>query len=664
MSLKLLDYGNPKPFGETIGGSRCLAWPVDTYRVTLPKASNDGDSLNPFERVILKLLDAVGAMDANVLADETRIPLDLVQGILRRLRDKGFIDEHNVIIKRKGNNLKDQEEEIPIFVTAMLFRELATGKILPFLHFMDDTNPLRKKEEGKNDRFRVIHWQDVHKKNPPEARDVVTCLRAMKRRSVAFGRNDRMPAVLQITIARSPELYYLECPIAVQKSDGEFRIADPFGNGFSLVLESVFVELLEQDSELSQWLLNWKQSLSNPRPPKPDGPDQWPKEPFDNKANEQCYPNLVASLRRRYIRSDDNVHWMAVARTISKIHASLEWALFYACCHRSSDEAIKVLKLTIQKNHSTLIANAALSVGLDLPDFVFRPVPEGKLIGFQDGQAELGTVLAIAILQAEKDESHPLRRIASSHPDFIARLLGIKKNRDEKGHGKGGADAPDVELPADSFMREIVHALLPHIRFADTPVAGTDKDTRADSLMDARTSIQGEFGFKAFNRLGANLQDRLIHAERFWLAAKDGDDALAFACDLYAALQSSFRNRLSSNLPPDILDSEFIAVSQRKMHESGLGELPECLRTVKPLAIRQTLQGNDQTLGACVVAFLLMSDVHSLCSIADSQRTFIDDTEQVITKRRHGNEPLPLPTADIAKLRKAAYSTIKTLLET
>jgi len=82
------------------------------------------------------------------------------------------------------------------------------------------------------------------------------------------------------------------------------------------------------------------------------------------------------------------------------------------------------------------------------------------------------------------------------------------------------------------------------------------------------------------------------------------------------------------------------------------------------LAIRQTLQGNDQTLGACVVAFLLMSDVDSLCSIADSQPTFIGDIEQVITKRRHGNEPLPLPTVDIAKLRKAAYSTIKTLLET
>ena len=100
MPMKILDYGRPNPFGDTIGGRRNLAWPVNAYRVTLPKASDDGDDLNPFERVILKLLDAVGAMDAHALADETRIPLDFLKGILLRLRDKELIDEHNAIIKR------------------------------------------------------------------------------------------------------------------------------------------------------------------------------------------------------------------------------------------------------------------------------------------------------------------------------------------------------------------------------------------------------------------------------------------------------------------------------------------------------------------------------------------------------------------------------------
>ena len=67
--LKLLDYGKPAPFGGIIGRPRHLAWPVNVYRVTLPRVLDDGDGLNAFERVILKLLETVGLMNADALAD-------------------------------------------------------------------------------------------------------------------------------------------------------------------------------------------------------------------------------------------------------------------------------------------------------------------------------------------------------------------------------------------------------------------------------------------------------------------------------------------------------------------------------------------------------------------------------------------------------------------
>jgi hypothetical protein len=287
MRLKLLDYGRLNPFGDTIGRPSRLAWPVNAYRVTLPKISDDGDSRNPFERVILKLLNAVGAMDAHALADETRIPLDLVKSILLRLQDKALIDEHNAIIEQEHDNSESEEEKASVFVTALLFRELATGKILPFLHFLDDRHPLQKREEEKF--VQMVSANQAHEQCVPVPRDVISASRAMKKRSEALGNDDRMPAVQQITIVPQPEVHYLDCPIAIQKSDGEFRIADPFGNGFSLVLESAFEQLIEQDDKLAEWLRNWKESLRNPRPPKPDDPDKRRKEPFDNEANWQRY---------------------------------------------------------------------------------------------------------------------------------------------------------------------------------------------------------------------------------------------------------------------------------------------------------------------------------------------------------------------------------------
>lgn len=651
--LKLLGYDKPYPFGEIIGKQRNLAWPVNAYRVTLPRTSNDVDGLNIFERVILKLLNAVGVMDASALADETRIPLDLVKSILLRLQDRTLIDEHYAIIEQEHDNSENVEEKAPVFVTALLFRELATGKILPFLHWLDDDNPLRKKE-GEEKAFVSIRWGDAHKKLPPTQRDVISALRAMKKRSAAFGRDDKMPAVQQITIVRSPELYHLECPIAIQKSDGEFRIADPFGNGFSLILESAFELLLEQDDKLAEWLSKWKVSLSNPRPPRTGDSNQRLREPFENDATSQRYPKLVSNLRPSR---------NAPFRSITQIYASIEWALFYACCCRSFEDVIAKLKFTGQPEHPALLWGAAEGIGLQPPKSGFKSVREGKLLDFKNEKAELGAVLSIAILQAEMDELHPLHLISSAYPDFVSRLLGIKKERDEKGHGKGGAAAPKAELAADSFMREIVHSLLPEVSFTDTPNAGQDRDAHADSLLDARANIQSEFGFKAFNRLGANLQDRLIYAERFWLSCDDGDNALVFACDLYAALQASFRLRLFGKLPPDIKDSELIAAAQEKAREARFGTLPECLRTVRLLAIRETLQGNDPTLGACVVAFLLISDAETLSTVADLQPSFMDDIKNVIASRGHGNEPLLLPKVDIAKLRKASYKTIKTLTE-
>lgn len=652
MASKILDYGRQNPFGEIFGRPSALAWPVHAYRVTLPKASSEGDGLNAFERVIFKLLDSVGRMSERALADETRIPLDLVKGILLRLRDKGFINEHNGIVKRGENGSESKAAGAPVFATALVFRELVTGKLLPFMHLLDDCNPLRKREDERS--VKIVPENPACRQLMPTPQDVIRVLRDMKKRSSAFGRSDGPPAVLQISIAQSPESYFLDCPIAIQKSDGEFRIADPFGNGFSLILETAFSQLLAQESKMESWFLQWKESLRNPRSSKRDSVEDRPKEPFETDANWQRYPKLVASLR-----PSKN----AAFRSISKIHASIEWALFYACCRRPYEDAIAELRLTAQLEHASLLECAAGTIGLEVPRVGFRAVPEGKIVGFQQGQAELGTLLAIALLQAKRDCTHPLRRIARLHHDLIGRLFEIKRQRDENSHGKGGADSPNAELTAETFMRELVHALVPDIRFADTSAPGADTEARADSILDARASIQGEFGFKAFNRLGVNLQDRLIYAERFWLASKDGDDALAFVCDLYAALQAKFRQILSGRLPPQVWDSEFIPVAQARTQQYNLGELSECLCTVKPLAIRQTLQGSDPTLGACVVGFLLMAEEGALHCIANLQPTFIEDISRIITLRGHGNEPQSLPRADVASIRKSAYTTIKTLQE-
>jgi hypothetical protein len=654
MSLILLDYGKPTPFGEVVGGIRNLAWPVNAYRLTMPIPSKDSMSLNAFERVILKLIDAGGARDSEVLAQETCIPKDLVHCVLLRLRDKSYIDDNNEILEQKRKDWRSKEEEPPVFTTALLFRELVGGKILPYLHVLNDENPLKKKEDEKN-RFRRIRWDEAHTKGLPIPRDVICAMRAMRKRSRALGDETRLPAVQYITIASQPELYHLDCPIAIQKSDGEFRIADPFCNGFALMLESAFSRLLEKDNGLSEWLLKWRKNISNPSQDSEDTQAVNQKEPYDNDENWGLYRKLIANLlpgpHKQY-------------RSIRRIHAALEWTFFYSCAQRACDSVVQELKLTNHSEHPTLLENAARTILLDVPQNGLHPVRMGKLGDFLSGKASLETDLSLALLMAARDASHPLRRIALMYPDLIIRLFNIKKSRDELGHGTGKVRLRDVRLPEDTFMQEVVAALLPALRFSDAAtVAEVDEDAVADTLIAARTSVQSEFGFALFNRLGKNLQDRLIAAERFWLSCNDGDDALALACDLYAALQGLFRRVLAGVVPPDIADSEYSVTAQRNAEGVGLGDLPDCLLTAKRSAIRETLQGNDQSLQSCVVAMLIVFEPDALLAIGHMHSSFITDVAHVIDRRGHGNEPLPLPRKQILEMRNAAYRTMKTLLE-
>lgn len=654
MSLKLLDYGNRNPFTRTIGKPRSLAWPVNAYRVTLPTSNANEDGFNPFERVIFKLLIVSGGLNLDYLSTETCIPKSLVKSIILRLQDNDLIDSYGNI--KHHDNSAVESETSPEFVTALVFRELVTGKILPFLHLLVDSNPLRKNELDDIKFIRKIPKQDTYKNTNPIPRDIIGALRSMRKRSTNAGENNKMPSAQQITIARSPELYYLECPIVIQKSDGDFRIYDPFDNKISLILEDSFDSLLEENTELADWLKKWKQSLHNHHASKSDVDKHRAKEPFETDDNWQRYSELIESLKPKKNES---------YRPIDKIHASIEWALFYACCQRSFDDAIATLKFTAKAEHNTLLTTAAQSFGVALPPYhIFKDILEGKLINFQNGGADFDTVFALSILQAQKDVNHPLRRIASTHRDLVPRLLSIKKQRNKKQHGKGGASNTNMELPDDSFMRELIHALLPDIQFSDRPSAmNIDLDAQSDDTFEALSSIQNEFGFKVFNRLGANLQSRLIYTEKFWLSCQDGDNAQSFVTDLSAATQAAFDMVLVGKLPPDLRDNQFFEAAEKKAL-AGFGKsLPKQLSTVKVSAIRQTLQGAPQTLGACVIAFLLVSDEYILRSMAASQPFFTSDIANILAKREHGNDRLSLSKKDIQTLRKQSYTTIKTLQE-
>lgn len=650
MATRALDYGSNNPFLGVFGRPRNLAWPVDAYRITIPASlKSEQGHLNPFERVILGVIDAVGGLNESMLADETCIPVDLIRSVVLRLRDRGMIDSDNRITDLQRRRW-DSDAHEDIYTSALVFRERVGGEVLPFVHVLDASNPLKTKESDQKARS-LPSQNGARGRGAPSTREVIDAITQMQRRIAEHGQDARIPTIDQVRVAREPEEYLLDCRIAVLTRDADFRIADPFGIGFSRALEGVFADRLVDDESLQTWMTNWSQSLKSLRTDDVERTSD--SGPYDTQENRRRYPNLVQALTP----ARGSVH-----RSVTDIYAALEWALFYTCEAHDPGIAIRLLGAETGPSFSERMSQLAASLGFEVPPLGFRPIPKGKFDDYVNQKSEMETVLGIALIQAESDPEHPLRALATSLPDFIVRIRELNSDRGHRAHRGRATLTSDIELASDALMREAVSTLLPGVRF-DAEQAVTPSDSQDDLLLEARTSLQSTFSYQSFAGLGLETQNALIDAEKFWLVAADGDNAREFVLNLYAALQGVMRGFLGESAPLGLTERDYKTAAGERARMAGLGDLPSGIASVNPRRVREALGGRDLSVGASVLALLLTSNDDLLTSLALTQPTFLADVGAIQDLRGHGNEPIPMSRADAKKLRRTTITTLVTLLD-
>lgn len=677
----LLEYGlgnGRLPFGEVVGHPYNLAWPVNVYRVTLPRTSADDDGLNAFERLVVEMVKT-GLRTVEAISEETCLASDMVRAVLARLRDKGLIDD-------QGNAVEDrdagkQQAEVG-WVSACVFQERVGGRILPFLHDLDHGNELTRNLDAEALKLKVLQDRTAGDAIAPlTEKDVLTAFRQMVRR----GRNVKRRkfssfALDQIRINPQPESWYLFCPFAFQRTDDDFRIADPFGNGFSMALENSFYDLLAVKGEslgpdkcaadVQRWYQETRQHLTA------RSADSVGERRFDSYDGfEGKYPRLVYSLRPKNGKQ---------FRTVGELYSAVEWAFYYFCSRYSAVwDAVSFLEHT-QGNPAA--RRDKLRKCLQVLDmqvqggWLFNDIENITLSRLQDFRAEkseLPVVLCLALLMAEERDVRealvPLVRLGGEE-GFLARLQGLRQNRNEVGHGQR-TNTGDCELHDDSFVRAVVHALIPEIVFGTEDVNRKDlDDSRQDEIFNARGLLQGQFGIGCFNAFDRQLQDNLVASEVvFQQALKSRSDAATFdirsgISPLYAACQMVFwdaRERQETLDEIDVRDSDLVPLAEAKAQKTGLydGHFPESLKP-RPDRIRKALQGLQPELGGLVLAFLIMTPEEELCDLVRENRSFLRSLETLLSMRQHDNEgEVRRPVREIVSFRRAIYTTIKQMKE-
>ncbi len=149
MVAKVLDFTRREQTDEAVGTPRELAIRCDGFRVTLPGVRRGRDLENPFERVVLRLLelrryDVDGAGHRDLPARRPG------RFILLRLVDKGYIDERHDLLDagRAALGKLDRATGAEVdYRTSVVFRERIGGRLLPMLVAAEDL-PVRGRDVG------------------------------------------------------------------------------------------------------------------------------------------------------------------------------------------------------------------------------------------------------------------------------------------------------------------------------------------------------------------------------------------------------------------------------------------------------------------------------------------------------------------------------------
>lgn len=663
-------------YGSSVGKADKLAWPVNVYRVTLPKRGSRDLELNPFERVILQLLSTglyaiAGQSSANLnsdytleqdLEDATCINRDLIHSILMRLQDNGYLTENNVVTEQTNAYFRDLEQNVE-YVSALAFRELAGGRVLPYIQLVDSAHPFSKVMEEDRGIRKIPKSNEFN--NVPQVKEIYNALRIMARRSWIY-RHEKIsvPSESKIIISSNPETLYLNCTISIQKTDGQFRITDPFGYGFSIELEQVFAEVLEKEQQLLeqadpnsskgkrnlyQWYHEWASKMSDA-----SKQSQRQKEPYENSDCMRLYPELVHHLQ----------HGLDVSRTLTQIYSAIEWAFYYFC--NDSDElnqALMELKLMPPKTIAPSVLKIAQDLGFRLKQFPYEYHSNGKFASFQNNSPEMGTVLAVSLFESTYDPviRDKWRQILSHWSGFFKQISSLKERRNKQAHGDEASNN-QIEHPENAFMEELVHFLLPTVSFSEQEPQ-INNDAFALNQIGARKGIQDFFGMSLFNSMHPDIKSMLVDAERYY-QSEDDNKASNFVCKCSGIIERLLKDKYSLMLLEEsVVDSEIETKAKQKAAASGLGRLPRLIANTKSIYVKLFIQGRGGSLGAGLLSFLIAADDDILSDIAARQSSFLNDVNAIINKRQHCNTKLSLTDKELEAVRQQAYQTIETLLE-
>ncbi|HWO23904.1 MAG TPA: hypothetical protein VNO30_34415 [Kofleriaceae bacterium] len=437
--------------------ARWVLWPVLAWRVVAPVPRDR--PINLFQRAVLGLARA-GVTRLAEVSGHLLIAVDLAGLVALELQSMALVDHAGAPTTRGLKVLDDVEEDSPDEVrVGHVLSDPFSGKLWP--RFLSGDLPLADTEPNE-DGWPVLvggsagdPWKDPAFSVLPGGRDGVVVTRPSPHDVLRAARHHRrqryrdeldddrdVPRLARVSFIDDwPQPYLLALRVRRHPS-GDWMIDDPFGHGEALDLRARLEERLDHYAGLRSWLA----PLVGADPAEPTlghlaAEAAWKVEDRLTLAIRQqpiVWDRLVAMQRALLEASVDDAPRDKWDDVLLKAQRAVERALHivygpYRDTRPPLYERLAVSDRELNRMHLDDIAS----------EFGFRsPLPatlssvrRGKVQHAEQGMSgSLRPLLVLALLCADRNEVHPLRRAARTHPDLLHRLDELATARDRAAH--------------------------------------------------------------------------------------------------------------------------------------------------------------------------------------------------------------------------------------
>lgn len=704
---RILDFstwiGNIKPICD-------LAWPCYAFRVTVPV--RPAGRLNVFEETVLKLLGNA-RLDESALVETTCLDSSLVKLVCCRLRDAGLLTERNELTPLGRTSLSLAEEEGLEYELRLVFRERISGTLLPVVLGQERAYEevirwsekerwvdLRKKSRQGLLRARLLPARnDAALVRPPTPADVLWAAnrhQVLSRQYSVLRRGvEPCPPVgseSQLNVDPTPESLFLRCRVVIPTTSDDYQLGDPFGYGFSENLFRAYEALRAEDPKEEQYIGQVRERTVTVRtkPAHAETSDEAKavlsrladavtddKDLFAKLRQFEKELRLGAQPPQNSAEEDHFAYYrQQAAQSMSEALETVLGRVAAGARAAASEKLLSSPSQTHQQNKE-LLEGLALRIGLQTRGIggLLR-VPPGRVRELRVGAVDLQALVAVSLTAAVEDRGHPLHRIvASGFRDWLQFLHALKAARDGGAHGQSRAAGAVPMAQLREGMYRSIELLLPGLWRTDT--TERPADTRPsmigthDDRRQAISRLERCFGVRWYAELGTDVAELLIQVELAAGALRPENsepvNVIRLVGNLASVLQELVHARQHASAQDAGRGGSLQERAQQRATQAGLLKhgvrLPPCMEKVNPRRLQEAVQGSSPSLGASLMALLILAPMRWLRRLAKTLPDFLPLCEQVIELRGHVNRPVFMSAAVVLKLKDQVYRVCDGLME-